>query len=89
MDVTVKPERYGERVGIELSTRTITLKNDTGKEKTILPLVYCVWRKCNGTNSISDIIDYVVNRTKKPKPFITKILDSMLADLKKDEFITY
>ncbi|MHC1590782.1 MAG: PqqD family protein [Candidatus Helarchaeales archaeon] len=89
LDPMLKPIRHGERVGIELSTRSIILKNDEGKEKTIYPLVYCVWRKCNGNNSIADIIDYCVQRTRKPKEFITNILDDMLEDLKKENFVSY
>ncbi|MHA1145305.1 MAG: hypothetical protein ACTSRW_11250 [Candidatus Helarchaeota archaeon] len=89
MDPSIKPKRHGERVGIELSTRSIILKNEEGKEKTIYPLVYCVWRKCNGNNSIADIIDYCVQRTRKPKEFITGILANMLEDLKSEKFVTY
>ena len=89
MDINIKPIRHGQRIGIELSTRSIVLKNEEGKEKSIFPLVYCVWRKCNGKNTITEIIEYCVQRTRKPKDFITGILEDILIDLKNDNFVDY
>jgi len=89
MELMSMPNNMGKRIGIELSKRSIILKNDEGLEKEVAPLVYIIWRKCNGTNKIEDILDYVVNRTKKPRDFVEGVLEDILKDLKAAELIVY
>ena len=87
MDLACKPLHLGERVGLELSKRQIVLKNETGETKEVAPLVYVVWRKCNSENTISDLIDYCVERTKKSEQFISGIVSDILEDLRKCGFL--
>ena len=83
------PNNMGKRIGIELSKRSIILKNKDGLEKEVPPLVYIIWRKCNGNNKIEDILDYVVNRTKKPRDFVVNVLEEILNDLESSQLICY
>ncbi|MHA1301213.1 MAG: hypothetical protein ACTSO9_17465 [Candidatus Helarchaeota archaeon] len=89
LDLACRPIHCGERVGLELSRRQIVLKNDEGDTKEVAPLVYVVWRKCNSENTVSDLIDYCVDRTKKSKEFISGIVADILKDLKTGGFVKY
>ncbi|MHA1783849.1 MAG: PqqD family protein [Candidatus Helarchaeota archaeon] len=83
------PNNRGKRIGIELSKRQIILKNEKGLEKEVAPLVYIIWRKCNGNNSIEDILEYVIQRTKKPREFVKNVLLEILDDLKTSNLIYF
>ena len=89
LEVNTHPNNLGKRIGIELSKRSIILKNDDGLEKEVAPLVYIIWRKCNGSNSVEDILEYVVQRTKKPKDFVKNVVFDILEDLKATSFVSY
>lgn len=79
----------GKRIGLELSKRQIILKNDNGSTKEIAPLVYVIWRKCNSENTVLDLIDYCVDRTRKSKEFISGIVCNILEDLRTGGFLQY
>ncbi|MFX0133638.1 MAG: hypothetical protein ACFFDN_08340 [Candidatus Hodarchaeota archaeon] len=87
LDLGMRPVHCGQRVGLELSRRQIVLKNEEGDTKEVAPLVYVVWRKCNSENTISDLIDYCVDRTHKSKEFISGIVLDILEDLKNTGFL--
>ncbi|NVM01924.1 MAG: hypothetical protein HWN67_06290 [Candidatus Helarchaeota archaeon] len=89
MDLDVRPIHSGQRVGLELSRRQIVLKNEEGDTKEVAPLVYVVWRKCNSENTVNDLIEYCVDRTRKSKEFISGIVFDILKDLKNTGFLEY
>ena len=89
LDIELKPIHVGKRVGIELSKRQIVLENEEGGTKEVAPLVYVVWRKCNSENTVNDLIEYCVERTRKSKHFIEGIVFNILEDLKNDGFLNY
>ncbi|MHA1378772.1 MAG: hypothetical protein ACTSRG_10360 [Candidatus Helarchaeota archaeon] len=89
MDLACRPSHCGERVGLELSKRQIVLRNEDGNTKEVAPLVYVVWRKCNSENTVSDLIDYCIERTKKSKDFIVGIVQNILEELRMAGFVKY
>ena len=89
IEVSICPNNLGKRIGIELSKRSIILENEDGLEKEVAPLVYIIWRKCNGKNSVESILAYVVQRTKKPKDFVKGVVFKILDELKQSSFVSY
>ncbi|MHA1265262.1 MAG: hypothetical protein ACTSRS_08530 [Candidatus Helarchaeota archaeon] len=73
-DYGIKPYHRGEKVGLNAAERTIFLKNEEGEVAEVLPLVYILWRKANGENSLEDIIQYTIQRTQKKRNFVEKIV---------------
>ncbi|NHI93948.1 MAG: PqqD family peptide modification chaperone [Candidatus Lokiarchaeota archaeon] len=88
LEYKAHPTNCGKRIGIELSKRSIILKNEV-MEKEVAPLVYIIWRKCNGSNSVEDILEYVVQRTKKSREFVENVVFEILEDLKATSFVIY
>ena len=86
-DYEIKPLHRGEKVGLNAAERTIFLKNDDGNVSEVLPLVYIIWRKANGTNSIENIIEYTVQRTQKNRDFVEKVVSDIFTDLKENKLV--
>ncbi|NVM55692.1 MAG: hypothetical protein HWN66_18475 [Candidatus Helarchaeota archaeon] len=86
-DYAVKPLHRGEKVGLNAAERTIFLKNDEGNVSEVLPLVYIIWRKSNGQNSIEKIIEYTVQRTQKRRSFVEKVVFDIFSNLKENNLL--
>ncbi len=89
LDLAIRPIHCGERIGLELSKRQIVLKNEDGDTKEVAPLIYVIWRKCNSENTVNDLIDYCVERTKKSRDFISGIVFTTLEELRNDGFLNF
>ncbi|NVM27269.1 MAG: hypothetical protein HWN65_00395 [Candidatus Helarchaeota archaeon] len=86
-DYALKPSHLGEKVGLNAAERTIFLKNEDGNVSEVLPLVYILWRKANGVNSLEDIIEYTIQRTQKKRDFVVKIVTDVFSNLKENKLI--
>ncbi|MHA1130975.1 MAG: hypothetical protein ACTSQI_07365 [Candidatus Helarchaeota archaeon] len=85
----IKPVHLGEKIGLNAAERTIFLKNDEGDVSEVLPLVYVLWRKSNGDNSLEDIIEYTMERTQKKRSFVEKIVSDIFTDLKQSKLLDF
>ncbi|MFX1294239.1 MAG: hypothetical protein ACFFD2_05200 [Promethearchaeota archaeon] len=85
----VKPVHLGEKVGLNAAERTIFLKNEDGDISEVLPLVYILWRKANGDNSLEDIIEYTMERTRKKRSFVEKIVFDVFSNLKENKLLEF
>ncbi len=85
----MKPLHLGEKVGLNAAERTIFLRNGDGEISEVLPLVYVLWRKSNGDNSLEEIIDYTIERTQKKREFVEKIVFDVLTNLKDNGLIEF
>lgn len=88
-DSSLRPQHLGEKVGLNAAERTIFLKNEDGKIAEVLPLVYVLWRKANGNNSLEDIIEYTMERTQKRRGFVEKIINDVFENLKSQKLLDY
>ena len=89
IEMEIKPLHLGEKVGLNAAERTIFLKNQEGTVSEVLPLVYVLWRKANGDNSIEDIIIYTIERTQKKRGFVEKIVNDIFTNLKTNKLIHF
>jgi hypothetical protein len=80
-DYGIKPNHVGAKVGLNAAERTIFLKNEEGDVAEVLPLVYILWRKANGENSLEQIIQYTIQRTQKNRNFVEKIVFDIYENL--------
>ncbi len=85
----IRPIHLGEKVGLNAAERTIFLKNEDGDISEVLPLVYVLWRKANGDNSLEDIIEYTMERTQKKREFVEKIVHDIFENLKENKLIDF
>ncbi len=85
----IKPVHLGEKVGLNAAERTIFLKNDEGDIQEVLPLVYVLWRKANGDNTLEEIIEYTIERTQKKRTFVEKIVSDIFTDLKDNRLLEF
>ena len=85
----VKPLHLGAKVGLNAAERTIFLKNDEGDISEVLPLVYVLWRKANGDNSLEDIIEYTIERTQKKREFVEKVVYEIFTNLKENKLLDF
>ena len=88
-DSSLRPQHLGEKVGLNAAERTIFLKNEDGEIAEVLPLVYVLWRKANGDNSLEDIIEYTIERTQKKRDFVVKIVNDVFENLKEQKLLDY
>jgi len=86
-DYNIKPVSFGHKVGLNAAERTIFLKNDEGNVIEVLPLVYILWRKANGENSLEQIIEYTIQRTQKRREFVEKIVSEVYENLRNNKLI--
>jgi len=86
-DYNIKPVSFGHKVGLNAAERTIFLKNDEGNVIEVLPLVYILWRKANGVNSLEQIIEYTIQRTQKRREFVEKIVSEVYENLRNNKLI--
>lgn len=86
-DYSIKPQHRGSKIGLNAAERTIFLKNEEGIVSEVLPLVYIIWRKSNGEQTIQEIIDYTIQRTQKKRDFVEKIVSDIISNLKENNLI--
>ena len=86
-DYSIKPQARGAKIGLNAAERTIFLKNEEGNVTEVLPLVYILWRKSNGENTIEEIIKYTIERTQKKRDFVEKIVFDIFADLHESKLL--
>ena len=86
-DYSIKPTHRGSKVGLNAAERTIFLRNDDGNVSEVLPLVYIIWRKSNGENSIKEIIEYTIQRTQKKQAFVEKIINDIFTNLTENKLL--
>jgi hypothetical protein len=88
-DYNIKPHHRGNKIGLNAAERTIFLKNDDGIVSEVLPLVYIIWRKSNGENSVEELIEYTIQRTQKKRDFVEKIISDIFTNLKASNLIVF
>ena len=88
-DYGIKPQHRGSKIGLNAAERTIFLKNDDGIVTEVLPLVYIIWRKSNGLQTIQEIIEYTIQRTQKKRDFVEKIVSDIISNLKNSNLLVF